>query len=216
MKEKNKNYEFANIAVNAVIFTIKDKKLLIYLQTREKDPFKNCLELPGGLLHKKETAQETLVRKLKNITELKNYPLHQFQTFTDPKRDPRSRTISIGYIALLSPEKITSLKNFYPINSLVKLAFDHQEIVKSATKFLKQNINNQLIQELMPSSFPLNDLQIVYEVISQKKIDNRNFRKRILNSNLLQKAKTIQKNVNHRPASLYQFASKIELQNYFG
>ena len=209
MKEKNKNYEFANIAVNAVICTIKDKKLLIYLQTREKDPFKNYLELPGGLLHQKETAQETLIRKLKNITELKNHSLHQFQTFTDPKRDLRSRTISIGYIALLSSEKITSLKNFYQVDSLTKLAFDHQEIIKSAIKFLKQNINNQLIQELMPKIFPLNDLQVVYQVISQKKIDNRNFRKKVLNSNLLQKAKIVQKNVNHRPASLYQFTNKI-------
>ncbi len=206
MKDKKvKNYENANIAINAVIFAIKDQKLMVCLQTREKDPYKKCLELPGGLLHPKETAEETLVRKLKDFTEIKNQSLQQFYTFTSPKRDPRTRTISIGFIALISYEKILNPKDFYSTDSLSKLAFDHQKIINRAVEFLKENIDNQFISQLMPKVFPLNDIQMVYEIVEGKKLDNRNFRKKILNSGIIKKAKTIQKNVNHRPASLYQF-----------
>jgi len=204
-KKKINHYETANIAVNAVIFIIKDQKLWVYLSTREKAPFQNLLELPGGLLQPKETAEITLARKLKDITGVKNHFFQQFHTFTNPNRDPRSRIISIGFIALLAYDKVSNLKDFHQIDALPKLAFDHKEIIDRAIKYLKLNIDSQFVDQLMPNSFPLNDLQIVYEVIEGKKLDNRNFRKKILNSGLIQKAKIVQKNVNHRPASLYQF-----------
>lgn len=204
-KKKSLTYEIANIAVNAVIFIIKDQKLWVYLSTREKTPFQNLLELPGGLLHPRETAEITLARKLKDITGAKNHFFQQFHTFTNPNRDPRSRIISIGFIALLAYDKISNLKNFHEVSALPKLAFDHKEIIDHAVKYLKLNIDSQFVDQLMPKSFPLNELQVVYEVIEGKKLDNRNFRKKVLNSGLIQKAKTVQKNVNHRPASLYHF-----------
>ncbi len=208
MKMKQKEglmYETAKVAVNAVIFSIKDQRLMVYLNKREKEPFLNYLELPGGLLHPKETADETLLRKLKGVFGIKKQYFWQFHTFTDPKRDPRNRTISIGYIALVSNIKSADLEYFYPINALPKLAFDHEKIINKASEFLKKNIDNRLISQLVPKVFPLNDIQTVYEVISQKKMDNRNFRKKILNSGVIKKVKVVQKNVKHRPASLYQF-----------
>lgn len=198
-------YESAKVAVNAVIFSIKDQRLMVYLNKREKEPFLNYLELPGGLLHPKETADETLSRKMKGVFGIKKQSFWQFYTFTDPKRDPRSRTVSIGYIALVSNIKNTDLEDFYPIDALPKLAFDHEKIIYKASEFLKKNIDNRFICQLVPKVFPLNDIQTVYEVISQKKMDNRNFRKKILNSGVIKKVEVVQKNVKHRPASLYQF-----------
>lgn len=200
-----KNYENSKIAVNAVIFTIKDQKLLVYLLERENKPFQKYLELPGGLLHPQETAEETLARKLTDIVGTKKIFFQQFYTFTDPQRDPRDRAISIGFIALLSSEKISSYKDFYSVKTLSELAFDHREIINKAIKYLKQNIDSQFANQLMPDFFPLNDLQTVYEVVGGKKLDNRNFRKKILSSEIVEKAKIVQKNVNHRPASLYRF-----------
>lgn len=202
------NYENAKIAVNAVIFIIKDKRLMVYLAERENEPFQKSLELPGGLLHPQETAEETLSRKLKDVVGVKNIFFQQFHTFTDPKRDPRDRAISIGFMALLSNEKVSDFKNFYQVEALPKLAFDHREIIKGAVEYLEQNIESQFANQLMPEFFPLNDLQVVYEVVEGKKLDNRNFRKKILSSGAVKKAKIVQKNVNHRPASLYQFIKK--------
>lgn len=208
MKIQEKVYEQGKIAVNAVVFTIQNNDLFVYLDIREKEPFKDSLELPGGLLLPDETAEGTLFRKLKDIGQ-KDIFFQQFYTFTSPKRDPRGRTISIGFIALLSPDKILHTENFYQLSSLSKLAFDHQEIMNMAVKYLEQNTDS-LVRQFMPDFFPLNDLQRVYEVIRQKKLDNRNFRKKVLDSGILKKIKKTQKNVAHRPATLYKFTTKIK------
>jgi 8-oxo-dGTP diphosphatase len=202
--QKTKSYEKGRIAADPVIFTIKEQKLWVYLTIREIEPYKNLAELPGGLLFENETAEETLARKLTDIIGA-NIFFQQFYTFTKPKRDPRVRTVSIGFIALVSSDKLKISENFYELNKLPKLAFDHQEIVASALEYLKHNLSNVIVRQIMPASFPLNDLQKVYEVIGQKKLDNRNFRKKILNSGIVKKIKRIQKNVTHRPAVLYQF-----------
>lgn len=208
MRIQEKVYEQGKIAVNAVVFTIQNSSLFVYLDVREKEPYKNLFELPGGLLLAGETAERTLARKLKDIGQ-ENIFFQQFYTFTAPKRDPRGRTISIGFIALLSPDKILHTENFYQLSNLSKLAFDHQEIINMAVKYLEQNTDS-LVRQFMPDFFPLNDLQRVYEVIGQKKLDNRNFRKKVLDSGILKKIKKTQKNVAHRPATLYQFTTNIE------
>ena len=210
MNVKNKtNYESGRIAVDAVIFTIKEKKLLVYLNKREKDPFKHLAELPGGLLLPNETAEETLARKLKDVTGMTDVFFEQFHSFTKPNRDPRGRTISIGFIALVSEDKIPATASFYEVANLPKLAFDHQEIIGKAYAYLQENLDHQFVKQFLPLQFPLNDLQAVYEVIGQKKLDNRNFRKKILDSGTVKKIKKIQKNVSHRPAALYQYQAKI-------
>ncbi|MFA5933231.1 MAG: NUDIX domain-containing protein [Microgenomates group bacterium] len=198
------NYEQGNIAVDAVIFTVYDQNLLVYLNTREKEPFKGLFELPGGLLLPNETAEDTLSRKLKDIVENNDVFFEQFRTFTKPKRDPRGRTISIGFIALVPYDHIINTKNLCPVNSLSDLAFDHIEIIMKAQKYLEEN-TDKLARQFMPKLFPINDLQIVYEVAGQKKLDNRNFRKKVLDSGVLKKMGKTQKNVTHRPANLYQF-----------
>src|SRR5689334_22823580 len=125
MQKQMNRYEEGRIAVDSVIFTIKDQTLLVYVHTREKDPYKDLAELPGGLLLPDETAEETLARKLKDVTGDSDVFFEQFYTFTDPQRDPRKRTISIGFIALLSADKIVNAENFYKVTKLPKLAFDH-------------------------------------------------------------------------------------------
>lgn len=198
-------YEEAKVAVDGVIFTVKNGELLVYLNKRDKAPFNGQLELPGGLLLKGETAEETLFRKLKDVTGTPNIFFEQFYTFTNPKRDPRGRTVSVGFIALVAEDKMVGSTNFYSLKSLPKLAFDHKEIIEKAFAFLKSNMEGRLIKEFLPKSFPLNDLQMVYEVVGGKKLDNRNFRKKMLNSGLVKQVKQTQKGVAHRPAALYKF-----------
>lgn len=204
-EQKNVLYEEGKIAVDAVIFTIKDQKLWVYLDTREIEPYKGLAELAGGLLLNDETAEERLQRKLESITGSNDIFFEQFHTFTDPKRDPRGRVISIGYIALISSDKVKNHENFYEFSALPQLAFDHKEIIETAFTYLQQNLDHQFVRQFMPAVFPLNELQMVHEVIGQKKLDNRNFRKKILNAGILKEVKEVQKNVAHRPAGLYRF-----------
>lgn len=202
---KNQSYETGRIAVDAVIFTIQDHKLMVYLNTREKEPYEGMAELPGGLLLSEETAEATLSRKLNDVIGSDQVFFEQFHTFTHPKRDPRVRTVSIAFIALVPKNKVAHTEKFHSIDELPPLAFDHREIVDKAHRYLRNNLDHQFVKQFLPENFPLNDLQMVYEVISQKKIDNRNFRKKMLDSGVVKKVAKVQKNVMHRPAALYRF-----------
>ncbi len=203
-------YETAQVAVNAVVFTVKKDRLSVYSTPREKSPFKSLPELPGGLLIKNETAEETLRRKLKGIFGIENIYFRQFMTFTSPKRDPRTRTISIGYIALVPENKVLNITGFTDLKKLSKLAFDHKQIVDNAHKYLADNLSSRFISEFMPENFPLNDLQKVYETITGEAQDNRNFRKKMIEGGFVKKVNKIQKNVAHRPATLYKFSKSLD------
>ncbi len=95
---------------------------------------------------------------------------------------------------------------WFSINNLPKLAFDHQKIIEMALMRLRGKIRYEPIGfELLPTKFTLTELQKLYEAILEKEIDKRNFRKKILGSNLLLDLNEKQKGVAHKPAKLYKF-----------
>ena len=119
-------YEKCYVAIDAVIFTIADDELKVLLKKREKDPAIGEFELYGGLLRPNETADDTLKRKLKEVQKGEVF-FEQFKTFTSPKRDPRTRVVSIAFIALMG-EELMSQKEWFSINHLPDLAFDHKDL----------------------------------------------------------------------------------------
>lgn len=197
-------YERALVAVDPVIFTIAGSKLKVLLQKREKEPFKGKHELLGGLLRPNETAEETLHRKLKEVLGETTF-FTQFHTFTSPKRDPRMRTISIGFIALIREDKVKTHKDWHDVDSLPELAFDHKGIISNAHQYLQQNLNSEIVQHFLPEKFPLNKLQNIHEVILKETFDNRNFRKKMIASGVVEETGETEKEVSHRPAVLYCF-----------
>ena len=201
---KEQVYEKARVAVDPVIFTIASGKLKVALQLREKPPFEGCFELMGGLLRENQTAEELLARKLKDVLGEKVF-FRQFYTFTSPHRDPRSRTISLGFIALVREEIINQEKQWFDIDFLPKMAFDHKEITLKAYQYLQENLNSELVKQFLPARFPLNRLQKIHEIITKELFDNRNFRKKMLASGAIEEANEIEKGVAHRPARLFRF-----------
>jgi 8-oxo-dGTP diphosphatase len=202
---EKRTYEESRIAVDPVIFTIHEDKLKVFLHIREKEPFKNRLELPGGILFNEETAEQTLARKIDDMFNIKKVFFQQFFTFTSPDRDPRERTVSIGFIALINSQKIKDFSGWHDYSSLKNLAFDHKEIIDKARDYLKKEINSLIIKHFMPELFPLNDLQKIYEIIESKNYDNRNFRKKMINNKIVVETSKIENQVSHRPAKLYKF-----------
>jgi 8-oxo-dGTP diphosphatase len=199
------DYEKARVAVDAVIFTIHEGKLKIFLNNREKEPFIGKKELPGGLLSQEETAEETLARKINETLNTESIFFQQFFTFTNPRRDPRGRIVSIGFIALIDSQRIKDFRQWQDYSSLKELAFDHKEIITKAGDYLKKELNSLIVKQFMPEHFPLNKLQEAYEIIEGKKYDNRNFRKRMINSEIVTETSKIEEEVSHRPAKLYMF-----------
>ncbi|MBI4148706.1 NUDIX hydrolase [Candidatus Woesearchaeota archaeon] len=200
-------YERVLIAVDPVIFTITHDHLQVLLRQREKEPFKGKYELPGGLVQHGETAELALSRKLTEILGTQNVFFTQFHTFTAPQRDPRARTASIGFIALVSRDKIPAGEEWLSVDQLPLLAFDHKDIITKARAYLRQHLDAELLRQFLPEKFPLNNLQLVHEIIMQEKYDNRNFRKKMVAAGIVEETGESEQNVSHRPAKLYRFKS---------
>lgn len=198
-------YESFRVAVDAVIFSIIGNHLCIYLNVREKQPFLGQNELPGGLLLPQEAADEALVRKVTETLNISPTYFSQFYTFTNPNRDPRARTLSIAYVALVPSHSVPHPEAFVAVTQVPTLAFDHNVIVTMALEHLRHTITLAHLRYLLPPVFPLNDLQQVYEIVMETKEDNRNFRKMALKTALLEKVSHKQSGVSHRPATLYRF-----------
>ena len=144
--------------------------------------------------------------------------MEQLYTFGGLDRDPRARVITVAYFALIPWKelvpppsgKVTDLM-WASVNRLPKLAFDHREIVTYAVQRLRAKAGySNIVYGLMPRQFRLSELQKMYEIIMNEKLDKRNFRKRMLATGLLHE--TGRKDVAgaHRPAMLYKF-KKMEI-----
>lgn len=199
-------YEHARIAVDPVIFTIHGGRLKILLHEREKAPFEGRFELPGGLLRPAEEPEERLEAKLREMVGKEGIFFDQFGVFAGADRDPRERTVSIAYAALVNEEEVETIDRWHKARDLPTMAFDHEAIVRAAEAFLQEHLDTVIVRQFMPELFPLNDLQEAYEVIEQKEYDNRNFRRKMLREGVVEETDKKQEGVPHRPATLYRFA----------
>ena len=213
MEDNKKPY----IAVDTVVFTIINKKLSVLLIQIDTGIYSNKWAVPGGLVGNKESLDEAAVRVLSQKANLRNVFLEQLYTFGDPQRDRRGRSISVAYFALIStPEKIELTKKdyykeikWYPVSNLPDMAFDHKRIIKVAHERLKGKMSyTNIVYSLLPKEFTLTQLQRVYEIILENKLDKRNFRKKIESLDILVDLNRIQNDVSHRPAKLYSFKNR--------
>ncbi len=199
--------EIARVAVDPVVFTVSEGALLVMLNVREREPYKGRHELPGGLLLRGEEPSSEMERKLSSLFGGRDVYFTQFETFYRSDRDPRMRTISIGYIALVREEMVVDRGRWFPVSKLPALAFDHATIIHDASVYLKRNVSSLIARQLMPHKFPLNQLQRVYEAIEGKRYDNRNFRKKMINEGIVAPTNEFLSNSSYRPPRLYRFKS---------
>lgn len=218
MNTNYENYERPGVTVDLAIFTVNKNKLKVMLVKRAEAPFLDFWSMPGGFLKHDESLEDAAHRVLVEKTGVKNVYMEQLYTFGEPKRDPRARVITVAYFALIpwkhlnqpDSKKVKDL-TWYSVDQLPKLAFDHKEILKYAVKRLRAKAGySNIVYGLMPAQFRLSELQTMYEIIIDDKLDKRNFRKRMLATGLLQETGEKDNTGAHRPAMLYQF-KKMEI-----
>ncbi len=218
MNTKSETYEHPGITVDIAIFTVNNNKLKVMLVKRAEDPFRENWSLPGGFLLHGESLEAAAQRVLREKTAVGNVYMEQLYTFGDPRRDPRSRVITVAYFALIhwkeldqpDSKKVADL-TWTSVDGLPKLAFDHREIVSYAVKRLRAKASySNIVYGLMPKRFRLSELQSMYEIIINDKLDKRNFRKQMLATGLLEETGKKDSSGAHRPAMLYQF-KKMEI-----
>ncbi len=208
-----------SVTVDLVIFTIADDALKVLLIRRGAEPYKDCWALPGGFVEIDESLEDAAARELQEEAGVTSVYLEQLYTFGDPGRDPRGRVISVSYFALVDADRqrIRAATDaidarwfsvFDPENSR-KLAFDHKKILDYAVWRLRNKIEWTTVgYELLPRKFTLSELQRVYEIILQKPVDKRNFRKKVLAQGKIRELSETRKDGAHRPARLYSFRKK--------
>lgn len=208
-------YEYARpaLTVDCVVFGLDDDDLKVMLIQRDLEPFAGRWALPGGFVNVGEAVDEAARRELTEETGMQRVFLEQLYTFGAPGRDPREHVVSVAYYSLvrLSDHRVQAATDardaaWFAIDDVPSLAFDHQKILKVAHDRLKGKVRYQPIGfELLPPKFPLRMLQHLYEVVLERDLDKRNFRKKILSMGLLEELDEIETDVSHRAARLYRF-----------
>ena len=206
-------YPRPSVTVDLVIFTIANHDLKVLLIRRKQEPFKGRWALPGGFVDIDESLERAAARELKEEVGVKDVYLEQLYTFGDPKRDPRGRVISVAYFALVNAERqrIAAASDaadaaWHSVFHPPKLAFDHRKILDYAVWRLRNKLEWTTVgYELLPQKFTLSELQRVYEIILQRPVDKRNFRKKILAQGQIRELHETRTDVAHRPAKLYSF-----------
>ena len=224
-----------NVSVDCVIFGFDDseKKLKVLTIEKKVDPFskheqkRTQFAIPGDLIELDEDIDQAANRILYSLTKLDNLYLKQFKTFGSPSRvqeekdkewlknlraNPNERVITVGYASIVRMEDYNPEASYFAhdvcwtnIENMPEMAFDHNLIVNDAIQFLRREINHEVTSELLPRKFTLSQLQELYEIILDEKLDKRNFRKQIISKGILEKTNEKQKGVSHKPAELYKF-----------
>lgn len=224
-----------HISVDCVVIGFDGKQLKVLLIKRvgeEEGEIFHDMKLPGSLIYQDEDLDEAAKRVLHELTGLKNVNLVQFKAFgsKDRTKDPKDvhwleraiqskvdRIVTIAYLSMVKIDRALSrdLSDYQAcwvaLKDIKTLAFDHNLIIKEAMTYIQQyiEINPASLFNLLPRKFTVSQLRILYEVINGKRIDVRNFHKKIAMMEYVVPLDEKQQGVAHRAARYYHFDKKI-------
>ncbi|MCU0455426.1 MAG: NUDIX domain-containing protein [Bacteroidales bacterium] len=202
------------VAVDSIIFgyDLLEKEIKLLLVKRSFNPAKGKWSLAGGFVEGDESLDLAACRVLSNLTGLRKVYMKQLHCYGDVQRDPGARVISCAYWALIKIKDIDhelSKRNsahWRSINRLPELIFDHKIMVEKALAELRMQVKIKPVGfELLPEKFTLVQLLDLYEAIYRKSIDKRNFRKKILSMDILEKLDEKEKETSKKGAYYYRF-----------
>lgn len=204
------------LSIDCLIFGFKKGELDILLVQHGEGISKGRWALPGGWIKYDEGVTQAAVRLLRDLTGVSNIYMEQLAVFGDVDRYPNKRVITIGFFALVKPENYklhagftASDARWFKLSEVPSLPYDHNKILNSGVRHLKHKVRHEPIGfNLLPRKFTLHQLQELYEAVLERKLDKPNFRRKLMNMNLLAPSKEKQKDVSHRAASLYKFDKK--------
>ena len=214
MEVKNPLYQNQGIHVIASIFTVEKGIVKVLLIRRTNEPFKDRWALPGGALYNNENIIDGLNRELKEKTGITNINLELCNVFGDVNRSKLMRMVGISYLGVIDSERVeilrktqkTSDADWFTINNIPNLAYDHNEIIKASLEKLKSSIlNSDILKTLFPNGFTIPELQKTYEAILNKTFDRRNFRRKLLNLDLIYDTNKEINFEGKKKAKLYKF-----------
>lgn len=197
------------VTVDIVILTLREDDLQVLLVKRRNPPFEGRWAIPGGFVQPDESLEDAAARVLYEETGVRGVHIEQLFTFGTVDRDPRGRMVTVSYFALVPAPLVlqagsnTSDAAWKSVYALPEMAFDHDEIVGYALKRLRYKLEYTAVGfRLLPQAFTLSQLQRAYETVLGERLDKRNFRRRILQAQVIEETGEMQSG-DGRPAKLY-------------
>jgi 8-oxo-dGTP diphosphatase len=202
------------VAIDCIVFGFDGEKLKLLLIQRGLEPEKNKWSLMGGFVEAGKSLDVAANSILKELTGLEGVYLEQLQAFGEVTRDPIERTVSVAYFALIDINKYETQLNhehhaeWFEMNEIPHLIFDHNEMVELAKKKLRYKAAlHPILFELLPEKFTIPQLQSLYEGIYDSIFDKRNFSRKILSTGLLIKQAEKDK-MNSKKGAFYYVLDK--------
>jgi 8-oxo-dGTP diphosphatase len=216
-----------HVSIDCVVFGFHEGQMKVLMLKSNNE---EAWYLPGGFVRNEEPIEKAADRILQERTGIDEIFLQQFHVFGDPDRSKfhneiykdmlpdeknffNQRFISIGYYALVdfmnvnpTADAFSEICTWRDLNDLPKFQLDHRLIFEKALDTLRLQLNYQPIgYNLMPKEFTMPELQKLYETILDKKLDRRNFQRRILGFGILNKLEQTRKGGAHKAPYLYSF-----------
>ena len=203
------------VAIDCIVFGFDGQELKILLIKRGFEPKKGHWSLAGEFVKPGENFEKAASRILKELTGLKGVYMEQLHAFGEPNRDPVERTLSIAYFALIDINKYKQQLSddyhaeWFPLRKIPKLVFDHSIMVEMAKKKLRRKASyNPVLFELLPEKFTIPLLHSLYESVYAKKMDKRNFSRKLMSERLLIKQKEKEKERSKKGAYYFKLDKK--------
>ncbi|WP_294537220.1 NUDIX domain-containing protein [uncultured Bacteroides sp.] len=224
-----------HISVDCVVIGfdgVQLKVLLVKRMGEEEGEVFHDMKLPGSLIYMDEDLDEAAQRVLHELTGLKNVNLVQFKAFGSKNRtkNPKDvhwleraqrakveRIVTIAYLSLVKIDRALNRNldecqaSWVAMEDIADLAFDHNLIIKEALSYIRQyvEINPSALFELLPRKFTAAQLRVLYELVYEKRIDVRNFHKKMAQMEYVVPLDEKQEGVSHRAARFYRFEKKV-------
>lgn len=211
------------VTTDAVVFGFDGEQLNVLLIERGNEPYLGCWALPGGFIKETDkSAEDSVYRELHEETNVEDIYLEEFKTFSETTRDPRERVITIAFFALVVKDKYTikggddaRKAEWFPVDKLPELAFDHQEIIREALERLRYRIHFEPIGfHLLDKEFTMPQLQNIYISIlnperdDPRLLDRRNFAKKMIKLGYIKETGEKVTGNPYRSPKLYVFDEK--------
>jgi 8-oxo-dGTP diphosphatase len=221
MRARKYTYEWPRpaVTVDIALFTVAGAlnalRLQVLLIERDEPPWRGMWALPGGFVHENEDLGAAAIRELEEESGIHGAWLEQVEAVGTPGRDTRGHVITVVYMGLtagdrheLKPRGDARAARWFDAvgpTPLPTLAFDHALLLEKGIRHLRRRLSEAPICfELLPERFALSELQVLVEAIQGRPEDRRNFRRKILETGLVEPAEGTRHGA-HRPAQLYRF-----------
>jgi 8-oxo-dGTP diphosphatase len=230
LRAENNAYH-PGFSVDCVVFGFHENQLRVLLLKMKKD---EEWALPGGFVLKDEDVDTAAARVLYDRTGLEKIFLKQFYLFGDTHRSSiqynlkrlaqqaieakenhwfLQRFITVGYYALINyskatprPDSISDACEWWELDKIGPLIHDHNQILEKALETLRLQLNYLPIgYNLLPEKFTMPEFLKLYETILGRKLDRRNFKRKILGYDIMKKLDETKKGGAHKAPHLYSF-----------